>query len=580
VKPARAAALAAIAAVLVLAAVVAWLAHLGLDARRHLLAAREAALRVEHALLAGDPAQAHSELDRVQREVADARSDTSGPLWWLAKQVPYAGRTPRTVTGLVAAVGVTADAVLPDLVRAGEALDPTKVSATRIDLALQPLLTSHDSLAAAGTRLAEVRRSLTSLPSYGVIRPVDQARTRVVNQLATLATDVSRAQTAVALAPDILGWHGPRRYLLAMQNNAESRGTGGLMGIWGILAVDDGRPRLAQLGTIEDLPTTPVDVSALGAGYTNLYGDDPALWANANESPNFPDAAQLWLAMWRHRTGVQLDGVIAIDPVGLSYLMKVIGPVTMSDGTRITARTEVSVVEQQAYDRFPDNAARKRWLRELSRSVFTAMQRRHYNSRSLLLALARGARQQRVLAYSAHPTEQSLLADSPLAGTLPQGPGPFVSVVVDNAAGNKLDYYLRRRLTYALGTCTAGARRSTVTVQLFNDVPARPLPAYVTTRHDAGGDRTAGSSKLLVYVVLTQGAAVTGVHLDGVSTHVVTGSERGHPVVELPVELRAHQTRQIVLHLLEPAYPQRPTVRVQPLVAPQQTDVIAQRCGS
>jgi len=58
-------------------------------------------------------------------------------------------------------------------------------------------------------------------------------------------------------------------------------------------------------------------------------------------------------------------------------------------------------------------------------------------------------------------------------------------VTVVNAAGSKLDTYLRREVTYRGQACRVGqsSRATRVTVQLTNDVPADArLPDYVTGR--------------------------------------------------------------------------------------------------
>ena len=41
--------------------------------------------------------------------------------------------------------------------------------------------------------------------------------------------------------------------------------------------------------------------------------------------------------MYRRRTGTTVDGVIAADPVALSYLLRATGPITLSSGASMTA---------------------------------------------------------------------------------------------------------------------------------------------------------------------------------------------------------------------------------------------------
>jgi hypothetical protein len=63
--------------------------------------------------------------------------------------------------------------------------------------------------------------------------------------------------------------------------------------------------------------------AGLPADYIDRYRDwEPTgLWSQSNLSPHFPYAAQIWAAMWRAATGEQVDGVVALDPFALGYLL-------------------------------------------------------------------------------------------------------------------------------------------------------------------------------------------------------------------------------------------------------------------
>ncbi len=64
--------------------------------------------------------------------------------------------------------------------------------------------------------------------------------------------------------------------------------------------------------------------------------------------------------MYADRTGEKLDGVITTDPVTLSYLLKVTGPVVLPDGQHISADQVVPYVENGVYRDFPTNDARRK----------------------------------------------------------------------------------------------------------------------------------------------------------------------------------------------------------------------------
>ena len=193
-------------------------------------------------------------------------------------------------------------------------------------------------------------------------------------------------------------------------------------------------------------------------------------------------------------------------------------------------------------------------------------------------AAGRAAADRRLLVYSADPGAEADLTRTSLAGALPAGTAPFAGLVVNNAAGNKLDYYLDRSLTWTRSGCGA-TRQVTVTVRLTNTAPTG-LPEYVTERNDHPRYRTKlGDTKLYVSYYASAGAFRRTTTLDGANAGISQGTEAGHPVYSLGVELPRGATRTIVFTFTEPAGSGTPTVLRQPLVRPLSVTVHDQTCG-
>jgi hypothetical protein len=108
-----------------------------------------------------------------------------------------------------------------------------------------------------------------------------------------------------------------------------------------------------------------------GPDFEGRYGvaDPTNFYVNSNISPHFPYAAETWAAMWQRKSGERVDGAIAVDPSALSYFLAVTGPAKLADGSSITAANIVAKTQQEAYQRFPDNAQRKAYLLEVAQSV-------------------------------------------------------------------------------------------------------------------------------------------------------------------------------------------------------------------
>jgi hypothetical protein len=561
-----------------------WLAHSELLAARPDLNARResvttsAASRPDAAVAAGPPAEAGHErlLRSAAAHAARAHDLTTGPAWYIAAQLPLVGGPFETVRGIAQASDRLTAAVLQPLVRTVPRLS-AGAHAGGIPRVLTDLESEAPAFARAAGVAAEVRNDARRLPRSTWLPAADRARAQLSEQLDRLVPQARDVAVAARVVPSMLGAHEPRRYFLAFQNTAEARGTGGLPGAFAVLRADRGRLSFEHFGNNTEIAVR-ADVD-LGAEFEAQYGNNqPAgVWANSNMSPHFPYAGRIWTEYWRAHTGRPLDGAIAIDPASLGLLLRATGPARLPDGSELTADNAVDLTERTAYAKYSDTAERKAFFVEAARAAAGRMMSAIDDPShlpALLKAVHDVQREGRMQVWSAHPAEQRQLVTRSFAGALPDRPGPFAGLVVNNAAGTKLDYYLDRSLVWAPGACTDTGRSVTATVKLTNRAPTSGLPHYVTQRVDAPPYRTLpGDNRVLVSYYAGTGATLTRATLDGRPVDLIPGHERGHPVYTLDVELPRQSSRTLVLHLSEPEADRAPTILRQALVTPLRATV-------
>jgi hypothetical protein len=357
---------------------------------------------------------------------------------------------------------------------------------------------------------------------------------------------------------------------MGFQTNAEARGTGGLLGGFGILRFDNGTATVESLGSNAHLNKqfTPID---LGPEFNEQYGfNKPSTdFRNSNQSSHFPYAAQIWKSMWEQQSGETVDGAISIDPVALSYILGAVGPVTMPDGEVITKDNVVELTESTAYMRFAeDNDARKAYLEDVASTVVRKMTGHVDSPRQLLDALGKSVSQGRIAVWSSAPDEQKVLEDTPLAHIIPADSAPYASVIINNIAGNKLDYYLTRQIEYIASACDSETRKSVVTVRLMNTVPDQPLPDYVAGTMglaDFQVEVPKNSNVTSVSLLATKGTMLTGVFVNGAKTRAFGGVERGHPIFQVQLALLPGRPVVVRWEMSEPTAPGPVHVPVQPL---------------
>lgn len=561
-----------------------WVAVGAFQAKSNLEQARSSAQTAKDALLEGDTEAAARAADGAIRRAQSARDATHSIAWNIVSALPWVGspfKTGQQVTEVV--LGLASD-VLKPAADVGLTISPDRLYRDgRVDVEL--LRSQEPDLRELSVDATRLNGDAAAIAEPRYLSLMSDARAELQGQISSITSLIENVALAARLAPSMMGADGPRTYFMGFQTNAEVRGTGGLLGGYGILRFDNGAPSVDTLAPNTDLTgaVAPVD---LGGEYDQQYGfQNPFFdYRNSNISPHFPYAAQIWQGMWLERTGMKVDGAIAIDPVALSYILGAVGPVAMPDGEVITKDNIVELTESAAYLRFPtDQVARKAYLQNIASEVVSKMTGPVSSPRQLLDALGKAVSERRIAIWSAVPEDQELLEKTPLAHVLPDTEAPFAAVVLNNLGGNKLDYYLRTQVEYAADECRGPTRASTVTVKLTNAVPNEPLPDYVAGASglspDLGLTLPEGTSVTSVRLFATKGSKLSSVILNGERVPAINYTERGHPVFEVQVIMTAGQTADIMFQLSEPTVPGAPQAPSQPLVETVTPKMMVPECA-
>lgn len=590
-------------ALLVLSAMfIGWLGYGIFQAKSNLEQAQIGAAQTKDALLSGESEDATRWAENTQLHARRARSAAHSLPWNIVAAIPLLGSPLKTTQQISDVVVGLADNILLPGAKIGAGFTPEKLfDGTRLDLKLlreeQPQLTE---LATSAAKLDSQAEAISN-PAY--LPLIRDARTQLQDQTSKLAHLLGSTAIAAQLAPSMLGADGTRSYLLAFQTPAEARGTGGLLGGFGILRFVNGVATVDVLGSNSELgpecvkyhPTIPgvcldqipgaIAKVDLGPEFSQVYG-----WANpftdfrnSNLSPHFPYAAQIWKSMLEGQSGAKVDGVIALDPVVLSYMLSAIGPVKLSDGEVINADNVVKLTMSTAYTRFSsDNPARKKYLQDIASAVVEKMTGPIQSPRQLIKALGKAVVERRIAVWSVSPVDQKLLEETPLAHVVPNDQAPYAQVIVNNLAGNKMDFYLEREIEYAADGCDGDIRNSTIAVRLTNTATDQSLPEHVAGLFGLAKDiplkAPRGTMLSSVRVLATKGARLVSISLNGQRTSAITHLENGHPSFEVQIAIPPGQSAELSLMLSEPTSPGEARVPIQPLVDNLTPKVLVPTC--
>ena len=357
---------------------------------------------------------------------------------------------------------------------------------------------------------------------------------------------------AVSTGPILAGTDKPKRYLIAFQNSAEARGTGGILGAYAIVEFKKGSLKVIATGSNEplygsSLEKIPIDMPD---EYKRLYGENPAILQNSNLSPHFPYGAEIWLALWKKEFGQSLNGVIAIDPTALSYILRSTGPITLNSGEKITSENLVTGTLKDAYKRFEkDNKARKQYLVDIMNATVKLLNSGEYSKLKMAQAIRDGIVANRILFYSTDESAQKKLSETRLGGFMSLEGNNEFRTVIQNIDAGKLDYYLDRSVEIESKSC-AKDRQTQVRIRVTNTLKTGVgLSPYVLTRADKGkpASLVTGAHRFKVFIYGPTNAKLVSVSRENRTADLGGASvERKRPIYVADVDLAPGDSEELL----------------------------------
>lgn len=498
-------------------------------------------------VVGGDGAAAVVAGRQLQQHAAEAASLTSDPVWRAVEVVPWVGPNFTVVRELAASVDTVAQGAVEPLAALAGSIALSDFQPVGGAINLQPLVDSRSDLALADHTLQTAYDDLRGVADLDVVGSLAAARSSYSTQLADATAAVSALDRAVQIVPVMLGADGPRNYLLLFQNNAELRSSGGIPGALALIHTDAGAFAMTEQASSSHFPHFDSPVIDLPGDVREIWGDDTAEYIqDIGYTPQFPLTGQIAREMWKRQFGTEVDGVIATDPVMLSYLLEATGPITLPGGDLLTSENAVQLLLSDVYARFADPKDQDDFFASAAEAVFTSVASGAADPQKLIEAFARAGDERRVLVWSAHEKEQAVLSDTTLAGELPTTADPAAAfgLYLDDRTGAKMDTYLDVQVAAGSNVCRSDGRPNyEVEVTLTNTAPAdaaTSLPTYVTGA--GAGGVAAGNISTSVAVYAPPGSSNRGALRDGQDSGYDRAVENGYPLSRFTTDLAPGQS--------------------------------------
>jgi hypothetical protein len=209
---------------------------------------------------------------------------------------------------------------------------PNGLTMDEVTHAQQDIALASTLVLQALTERQYIHESDLNAIGLGSVIPLVQKLDRLAPQLPTA---LRYANTVMTSLPKLLGITRPAHYLFFDMDSDELRPSGGFLGNYAVVTVQQGR----LVGGIHLKDVTTLDCPA-GRGQCP-YQAIPAYYAwmdiapsafgmrDANLSPDYPTSAKLVMAQYQRESGRTVDGVVMITPAIIKEVLAVTGSIAV-----------------------------------------------------------------------------------------------------------------------------------------------------------------------------------------------------------------------------------------------------------
>jgi len=433
-------------------------------------------------------------------------------LWWpLAKTAYFGYLGKKSLEKSVSELGNLK--VLGAETSAGKAEEELSLALANSERLLKiPLLNRSRQFLQGGTYLASALNNLSELivtfskdnPSIEEIKALSPLIKEASNNITLARLELTKAnyggieqigglEKALLLlgkiypaVPSFLGYDGPKEYLVLFQNPMELRPTGGFIGSYAKVILDqgnissilfddiynpDGQLEQKNLGA-----PLPADMQEAFPSFKKLYLRDANWWIS------FPESSRNIAALYKLATGEQIDGVLAVDLDFVRELLEVTGPIYLgSYDQTVTSSNLFEVTQYQSEGSyFEGSPQKKNFLKLLGNKLLEQIIASDNSQKLRLVAVVKESLEQKHLLISLFDNEASYtLAENGWDGHVnPPINSDFIMAVDTNVGGNKANYFVRRNLNYEVkNTYREGTLEGFLTITYHNTAKAGAWPA-------------------------------------------------------------------------------------------------------
>ena len=276
----------------------------------------------------------------------------SSPVWKAVSHAPFAGKYVKSVNTLVSVAEDASDNILKPALDVMDEypLDGLKVgdgfSVSTINAYLNLLEDIEPRIESMTTKMQTVKLPL--------------GKTEMLSEYTQMLTKLTAAYKEngeyLPLFRAFLGDGSDKLYLLAAQNSAEIRASGGFPGSMGTIRIEDGVLTIDDFKTVYDMISVnpPTEAHITDTEYL-LFSGSLDYARDACYIPDFERVGEIWALAYESKNDEHIDGVISLTPVIIQKVLAYTGAVTLSDGTELNGDNATQMLQKDLYYKYLSN---------------------------------------------------------------------------------------------------------------------------------------------------------------------------------------------------------------------------------
>ena len=480
---------------------------------------------IQAAIAGQDFATAAKNASNLQSSAQAMNEELSSPVWNIAAMLPVVGSDVKGVQTIASALTDASENAIVPLTSSLSTTPPSACIDANGNLNIAAITTLLGAIQDSAPAMQRCTDELSSLPAFHI-----EKLQKLVGPAQDKITGINDVfQQADAFAPIIgsmLGANGNRTYLIAAQNTAEIRASGGFPGSMGTVSIDNGAIELGDFTKVYDMMAedTPAqcaitdEENALFYPWYTQYS-----WDNSF-NPDYPRVAGIWATAYQEKTEQSVDSVISITPTMVQDLLAATGDsFTLSDGTAIDGTNATKVLQHDLYWKYFSSGSSTSESNDVCDALFAEAAEYAFDSAlenmnasslmKLVSTMMGGLEDRRVMIWLADATEQGYIEDMGYSGSMTAASQqePTLGVFVNFWAGSKLGWWLGMDTQVSSPvTGNDGSRTYHVTTTLTNFMTAQEAKqggSYIVSDND----KSLGDADPFIYLYAPAGGTISDV---------------------------------------------------------------------